>query len=68
MKSLESSPDRKSFWNLESPITYHCDRSYDDETLSLVSSISTISPSRNIMADYESLRDFSVEDDTPIIK
>ena len=62
MKSLESSSDRKSFWNLESPITY-------DETLSPVSSISTtVGPSKNTLADYESLRDFSVEDDTPIIK
>ena len=67
MKVFDSRANRKSFWNLESPITYHSDSSYN-ETLSPVSSISIVGPSRNILADYGDVASSNDEDDIPIIK
>ncbi len=71
MKSLEPnanqpSANRKSFWNLESSITYHSDSSYGDESLSSIRSIAA--PSRNILADYENVANSEDEDDIRTIK
>ena len=66
MQSLEPNANRRSFWNSESPITYHSDSLYGGEILTSVSSISTAGPSRNILADDEPV--CSDEGDTQDIK
>ena len=68
MKSLETSrANRKSFWNLERPITYHSDSS-DHETLFPVSINSPASPSGDILADRENVVNPDNEDNIPTIK
>ena len=66
MKSFEPSTNRKSFWNLESPITYHSDSSYGNETLYPMSINNIAIPSRNILADYKIVAN-SDEDNIPTI-
>ena len=68
MKSLETSrANRKSFWNLESPIPYHSDSPYN-ENLSPVSINSTAGPSGNILPDHENVANADAEDNNPTIK
>ena len=68
MKSLETSrANRKSFWNLESPITYRSDSPYN-ENLSSVSINSTAGPSGNILTDCETVANSDDEDNIPTIK
>ena len=69
MESLETSScaNRKSFWNLESPITYHSNSSYN-KTLSSLSVNCTAGPSGNILADHENVANSDDGDNIPTIK
>ena len=68
MKSLKTSrANCKSFWNLEWPITYHSDSSYD-KNLSPVSINGIAGPSGNILADHENVINSDDKDNIPTIK
>ena len=68
MKSLQTNrANRKSFWNLESPIIYHSDSSYN-ESFSPVSTNSPASPSGNVLVDRGNVADDDDEDNIPTIK
>src|SRR5258706_2356437 len=64
----QPSANRKSFWNLESPITYHSDSSYGDGTLPPVSINRIAVPSSNILVDFENVSNSQDQDDIPTIK
>ena len=66
MKVFDSRANRKSFWNLESPITYHSDSSYN-ETLGPVSINSIDGLCRTILTDHKDVAS-SDKDVIPIVK